>query len=757
MSGPAVVLRFLGDSASLDNTFKKVEGESSAFGSKLAGAGKAIAGTLIGAGAAAAAFGAKSAATFATVGGEVSKLTRLTGGSAEEMSAFRFAANQSGLATEDLGKSLGTLSKHLSANDKAAKAAGIAYRDAKGNALPLNKVLLNLSDKFKSMPNGIDKNALALSLFGKAGLQMVPFLNKGSDALVDLQQQARKFGLVLTQDNLDAIRKNVVAHREFSAAMQGLQVQVGQYVLPAMTQMASFATATLVPAIATVSTLARQYLGPAFSWAFGIAERVMSAAAAFAANVLFPAVSSAIEGIVRVLKPFADKAREAFEIARDAVEDKLIPALRDKLMPILSKVAGFVTSNLGPALAGLGIGAVVGVATQMGDLAGAAVSLFDGLKLLATGPGLIIVGIAALAAGLVYAYKHSEKFRNIVDDVAQTLRAKLATAVAMIRDYWPTLLNAVRAVVDFFQGSVLPVLQRVGQYLVGQFSAAVAWFQSIWPQIEEAVGHVMNAIRDVITVVVNVVMALWRAWGDDLTNVVGTAWNYVQETISNALTVIRGVITLVLAIINGDWGKAWDSIKSIVGAVWNQIGNVVSTGIGFIREIIGGTVSTLGQVWAGLWNGMAGVVDSVWVSIQNGVRSGINFIIDAINVLIRGYNLLPFHDDIKELTKVSKVTHGGGGFGADHVYAGGFRAGGGDVHKGRSYVVGERGREILTMGGRGYVSPLGGGSGPAVQIGQVVVHASGYAEGQQAGQGFVDAITQYFRTGGARPAWANPV
>jgi hypothetical protein len=43
---------------------------------------------------------------------------------------------------------------------------------------------------------------------------------------------------------------------------------------------------------------------------------------------------------------------------------------------------------------------------------------------------------------------------------------------------------------------------------------------------------------------------------------------------------------------------------------------------------------------------------------------------------------------------------------------GGFKADGGSVQAGRSYVVGERGREVLTMGANGYITPngaLGGG------------------------------------------------
>jgi hypothetical protein len=46
--------------------------------------------------------------------------------------------------------------------------------------------------------------------------------------------------------------------------------------------------------------------------------------------------------------------------------------------------------------------------------------------------GIVIVAIAALTAGIIYAYKHSETFRRIIDTVWRGIRAATATAVAFI-------------------------------------------------------------------------------------------------------------------------------------------------------------------------------------------------------------------------------------------------------------------------------------------------------------------------------------
>lgn len=592
---------------------------------------KGVAAAAVAGVAAAAAFGSKAAATFAEVGGEVSKLTRYTGGSAEEMSRLRFAAHETGIDTDALGASLGILSKHLGANDKAARAMGVTYRDTHGKALPLNTVLLGLAERFKKMPDGIDKNKLALDLFGRSGLQLLPFLNKGKDGLAALEAEATKFGVVLTQDNLDAVRKNTVAHREFDAAMEGLQIQVGQYVLPAFTALATLATNTLLPAITSVGKFAKEYLGPAFEAGFSLAERVMASVVAFATNRLLPGVKAAIDKTILAVEPFGVKAREYFDRARAAVEDRLVPALRGKLLPALQEIAGFVGDHLGPALAGIGAGGLVALAPQIASLGGSIGGMIQGIAVLPLGLSAVVIGVAALVAGLVYAYQHSEKFRAIVDKVAAVLKEKLAVAVAWVRDMWPGFQAAVERFVVFLQTSVLPVVKLVAGYIVEQFSNAVAWFREIWPQVSEAVSHVLNVVSNIVGSFVSMMQAAWEMWGADILAVVQTAWGFIKTTIENVLTLIRGVIEAGLAIINGDWGKAWDALKEILGAVWDEIKAAVRLGVDGLGEVLSIAWDGLKNAVHAAWDRVTEIVSDAWSAISDLVVQGVNDLIDIIN------------------------------------------------------------------------------------------------------------------------------
>lgn len=68
------------------------------------------------------------------------------------------------------------------------------------------------------MPNSTEKTALAMQLFGKAGMEMIPMLNGGSDGLAKIQDALQKMGGVIStetglraeefNDSLNAIKKS---------------------------------------------------------------------------------------------------------------------------------------------------------------------------------------------------------------------------------------------------------------------------------------------------------------------------------------------------------------------------------------------------------------------------------------------------------------------------------------------------------------------------------------------------------------------
>ena len=123
-------------------------------------------------------------------GNKMYDLAQRTGVSVEALARFKKAAATSGTDIDAVSKALVKLSKGMldaAAGSKqqmgAFKALGINIKDSSGQMKSADSVMLEIANRFKAMPDGVEKTALALKYFGKSGAEMIPMLNMGGDAI----------------------------------------------------------------------------------------------------------------------------------------------------------------------------------------------------------------------------------------------------------------------------------------------------------------------------------------------------------------------------------------------------------------------------------------------------------------------------------------------------------------------------------------------------------------------------------------------
>ena len=114
----------------------------------------------------------------------------------------------------------------------ALKALGVSATDAHGQIRPTEAVLLDLAEKFADMPDGADKAALAVKLFGKEGLAIIPFLNQGREGITALMEEAQRLGLVMSEDVARASEIFNDNLTRLSAIFEGVQRQIGAAIIP---------------------------------------------------------------------------------------------------------------------------------------------------------------------------------------------------------------------------------------------------------------------------------------------------------------------------------------------------------------------------------------------------------------------------------------------------------------------------------------------------------------------------------------------
>ena len=118
------------------------------------------------------------------------KLSRQTGIGADSLQAYGNARKLAGVEQATIEKGLRRLAQSMREADQgvatyadAYKALGVTVRDSDGNLKESEVVLAQLADRFKQMPNGATKAALAMEIFGRSGAQLIPMLNEGGEAL----------------------------------------------------------------------------------------------------------------------------------------------------------------------------------------------------------------------------------------------------------------------------------------------------------------------------------------------------------------------------------------------------------------------------------------------------------------------------------------------------------------------------------------------------------------------------------------------
>jgi hypothetical protein len=222
-------------------------------------------------------------------------------------------------------------------------------------------------------------------------------------------------------------------------------------------------------------------------------------------------------GQLRIFKAATDQLNEAMGAV-------LLPILQ-AILPLLTRLAIFAQDNvkviqiLAGVVAVLSAGILVAnvamkafqaiqIAVKVATAAWTAAQWLLNAALSANPIGLVVVAIAALAAGLIYAYKHSETFRSIV----QAAFRAVADAAAYLRQGFDALVAAARVAFDWIVAH-----WQVAAFAFGPLGAAIALIADNWDKVagaaRAAADVMLGAIRAVEGAISSVIGAVERLIG----------------------------------------------------------------------------------------------------------------------------------------------------------------------------------------------------------------------------------------------------
>ena len=172
------------------------------------------------------------------------KAAQKVGLSVAAYSELKQVAELSGISAEQLATSVGSLSRNMMEAAKGAgeqrrafEALGVSFRDQRGQLRNAGDVLEDLADRFRQMPEDATQVALSMTLLGRSGREMIPFLNQGGSEIRRLRQEAHDFGLVVGEDALRAAGQFTDNLRRLQSAIQGLKFALANELTPRLVEL----------------------------------------------------------------------------------------------------------------------------------------------------------------------------------------------------------------------------------------------------------------------------------------------------------------------------------------------------------------------------------------------------------------------------------------------------------------------------------------------------------------------------------------
>lgn len=468
-----------------------------------------------------------------------------------------------------------------------------------------------------------------LQAAGRAAMAIVTEFFRVADAVSKVRDSTT--GLPLLASILDSIGR---AARPIGDLLIQSFAALGPVLPPLIQNVAEFlrVIAAITPITVAVLSGVNALLGAFNSLPLGMREGI---AQAVALTVAFNSLIGVGMAVVRFFSPLGAAIRMA-RTEGTLLNSALAPIGR-AIMAIAGPI-GTVVAAIGRFVAQRVI--IAGLAAVFGSL---------------SAPVLIAVGaIAALAAGVLYAYRNFTTFRNIVNTVGSTIRSAFTGAVSAVGSLlsslparasaaWNTIrsgavsaFNSLRSGASSAVQGVIGFFQSLPGRITGFFRAIPGAAQAAWSALRSgassAISAVIAAFASLPGRATAFLSTLARAAGTavghivvffrDLPTRLGEIWNSVKS----GAQVAWDAIVAFVATIPGRLAAVWESIKAGASAAWEFI---KSTGQAALDAVVSFIVSLPGRA-ASAWESIKSAASTAWEFIKSTGQAAIDAVVSFV-------------------------------------------------------------------------------------------------------------------------------
>jgi hypothetical protein len=534
---------------------------------------------------------------------------------------------------------------------------GVNIKDANGKLKTNEQILLEVSDAFKRMPDGAEKSALAIELFGKAGAEMLPFLNAGKQGLIDLGDEAVRTGIVFTKAQADIAENFNDTLSALGKAIRGTRIQLGLLFAPIFTALAAGLRDEINnnrEAIVAFGQKVAQVTA-------GVLGDLLHILSGNPQNVKNPWIRDWSEAIIQF-------GRDFFAVVQNVVLP-LFKVIHDGAQLVADAINNIFGTNIsgGQLLIGAALLQLLGVFRVVLSTAGAVVAAFQliGAVISTAFGGAAIASITGFFGALITGALDFIGLIAVLIGWPALLVAAVVAAGVAIAVFWD----------DVVAGATI-AWQAIVTGATAAWDAIVAGATSLWDGIVQAFNSGQQAAVDAFNGIVDAVVSAWNGLVDRLAAIAQQIVDRIAGWFGTLPQRISAIFDSVVSTVSSVLARVSSLVDSIISKIQSAIDFAKQlTGLGGGDSGGGGTQGFASGGFARGPGGPKGDKIPAWLSDGEAITqtSAVNYygrgLFHALNKMaiprdllkerLRGFNLGGFVDGLSRSMIVPRFADGG--------------------------------------------------------------------------------------------------
>lgn len=448
---------------------------------------------------------------------DLNTLAVKTGMTTEQLQKWQYASDLVDVSVETITSSMSKLTRNMdSARDgtgataEAFASLGVSVTDSNGALRDNEDVFAEVIDALGKIENETERDAAAMSIFGKSAQELNPLIAAGSDALKELGKEAEEAGLILGQDAIDDLNRMQDAMDGLKATAQAAGRQLTASFAQPMAGAIELVKGYLQQIVGAFQTGGLNSLGSVVGEILNdISARVteyLPEVLGFAQNIL----ETLITGLTQMMPNIVETAITVIQTLIDGMTDWL-----PKLIPVAIEAITTVVETL---------------IDHAGDLIDGAVALITALA-----NGLITDGLPLLIQ------KAPELVAHLVTAIIQNVPQLITAAVSMIGSLVTGLIQAlpelgkaaweiVQTVINGIGGlwqDILNIGSNIVQGIVQGITSAADW---AWQQISAFFSGIIDGVKNFLGI--HSPSTVFAGIGENMAEGIGVGFDEAMKSVS---------------------------------------------------------------------------------------------------------------------------------------------------------------------------------------------------------------------------------